>query len=412
MKKAMFKTCMLLLCTIGTAAIKAQPVKAVTSITVKGTVTFVSPSAKESKVWLLKESLTGKPVTVDSCLLQPDHTFSFTIHQDHQGAYTIDAMHFDRASFWSDAAINITMRGFDTARHKVKIPHYNYVDGSYENNFINLYQLNDINNYNRFVDEYNLSYYAKKSTDTAFVKYLQERTLYSPIEKDLQQRQDVLLRMYKGLPVTVYAIKALAGTQGGEKYDRAMQLLDELIAKYPWLTEAKNLKESIAYNANQQKKLIAGQPMPTVQYPAADGSMAGLDQYKGKYLLVDFWASWCGPCRAAIPKVIALYEQYKDKGFAVASISIDTDKKAWEKALKEENMPWLQLLSDNKENTTKLFQFTGIPTMYLVDPDGNIIERFTGYTEDAEARLKSILQKGVPASFAPNKTTKISLQSN
>ncbi|RAJ77477.1 thiol-disulfide isomerase/thioredoxin [Chitinophaga dinghuensis] len=401
MKKVVLKMWMPLALLATPLALLAQQNKVVKSITVKGSVEFTDPRQEVNKVWLMKENLSGKPTPVDSVVVGPDKTFTFKLKQDHQGIYTINAMYWDHASFWSDADVKVAMRGYDTSRYKVKIPHYNFVEGSADNNFINQYVLNSENNYRRGIDDYNAAYYAKKSTDTNFTHYLDTRKVYSPINEDYEQRQNLLMRVYKNRPVTIYAIRGMAGTEAGERYDKAMGLLEDLMKTYPWLTEAKALKETIIYNMNQAKRLKNGQPMPSVKYPTPDGTLAGLDQYKGKYLLVDFWASWCGPCRQAIPHVKEIYEAYKDKGFAVASISIDTDNNAWKKAMKEENMPWLQLLSDNKDNTMKEFQFSGIPTMYLVDPAGNIAERFTGFTEEAAAKVKSILEKGTTA--APKK---------
>ena len=401
MKKAVLKMWMPLAILAMPTTLLAQQDKVVKSITVKGTVQFTDPNQKEHKVWLMKDGLNGKGVAVDSALIGPDNTFSFKLKQDHQGVYTINAMYWDYATFWSDADVKVQMRGYDTARMKIKIPHYNFVEGSYDNGFIQLSKLNSDLNYLRMIDEYNLDYYLKQKNDSNVKAYKNERRIYNPLNEDYQRRNEALIQAYANRPVLIYAIRGMAGTEAGEKYDKAMKLLDQLVAKYPWLTEAKALKENIIYNTNQARKLKTGQPMPSVSYPMPDGKLAGLDQYKGKYLLVDFWASWCGPCRQAIPKVKELYNAYKDRGFDVASISIDTDKKAWQKAMTEENMPWLQLLSDNKDKTMKEFQFSGIPTMYLVDPDGNIVERFTGFTEEAQATVKNILEKGAKA--APKK---------
>ncbi|MBV8253048.1 MAG: TlpA family protein disulfide reductase [Chitinophaga sp.] len=401
MKKAVFKMWMPLALLATPLALLAQQNKVVKSITVKGSVEFTDPKQPENKVWLMKESLGGKPTAVDSVLLGPDKKFTFHLKQDHQGVYTINTFNWDRVSFWSDGDVKVDMRGYDTAFYKVKIPHYTFVEGSSDNNFINQYVLNSEFNYRRSIDDYNAAYFAKKSTDTNYTHYLNTRRVYSPINEDYDTRQEILMRVYKGRPVTIYAIRGMAGTQAGEKYDKAMALLEELIVKYPWLTEAKELKQTIIYNTNQAKRLKNGQPMPSVKYPTPEGPLASLDQYKGKWLLVDFWASWCGPCRQAIPLVKELYEKYKDKGFTVASISIDTDNNAWRKAMKEENMPWLQLLSDNKDNTMKEFQFSGIPTMYLIDPAGNIADRYTGFSEETAAKVKATIEKGA----APKKAT-------
>ncbi|SKA33727.1 Peroxiredoxin [Chitinophaga eiseniae] len=384
------------------AGLFAQVNKPVKSITVKGTVEFTDPKAEVQKVWLSKDNFSGKPVLVDSTVVGKDNTFTFHIKQDHQGVYIINALNWDRATLWSDADAKVAMRGYDTARYKVKIPHYNYVEGSYDNNFINMVALNGELNYRRMIDEYNMEYYAKKATDTTWIAYMKNTKKYNPMRDDYKIREDVLIRSFIDRPVLVYALRGMAGTENTAQYEKAMKMLETLIARYPWLTEAQKLKQTILTNRAQAMKLKTGQPMPSVKYPSAQGTTEGLEKYKGKYLLVDFWASWCGPCRQAIPKVKELYSAYKDKGFEVVSISIDTDQKAWKKAMTEEAMPWEQLLSDNKDKTMEQFQFSGIPTMYLIDREGKILERFTGYSEEAEAKVKDIIAKGTVAE--PKKT--------
>ncbi|MBC9912959.1 TlpA family protein disulfide reductase [Chitinophaga varians] len=391
------------------AALSAQVNKPVKSITVRGTVEFTDPKADVQKVWLSKDNFSGKPVIVDSAVVGKDNTFTFNIKQDHQGVYIIDALHWDRASFWGDADVKVAMRGYDTARHKVKVPHYNFVEGSYDNNFINLMALNSELNYRRMIDEYNMEYYAKKATDTTWFAYMKNTKKYNPMREDYQVREETLIRSFIDRPVLVYALRGMASTENTAQYEKAMKMLETLIGRYPWLTEAQKLKQTILTNRAQAMKLKTGEPMPSVKYPSAQGTQEGLEKYKGKYLLVDFWASWCGPCRQAIPKVKELYSTYKDNGFEVVSISIDTDQKAWKKAMTEENMPWEQLLSDNKDKTMEQFQFSGIPTMYLIDREGKILERFTGYSEEAEAKVKDIVSKGTKA--APKKAASVPMTS-
>jgi len=95
-----------------------------------------------------------------------------------------------------------------------------------------------------------------------------------------------------------------------------------------------------------------------------------------KNLLIDFWASWCGPCRSEIPNVEKLYKGYKDKGLAVLSVSIDKSKKAWLKALEEENMAWPQVDAPKAgKQIMKDYQFSGIPYIILLDKEGKIIAK-------------------------------------
>ena len=108
-----------------------------------------------------------------------------------------------------------------------------------------------------------------------------------------------------------------------------------------------------------------------------------------KYILIDFWASWCAPCRKEIPSLKTAYTAYADKGFEILSISIDKDQKAWQKALGQENMPWHNLLDDNK--VSNAFNVITIPATYLVDSKGVIIsDNLRG--EALEKKLKELLK--------------------
>lgn len=98
---------------------------------------------------------------------------------------------------------------------------------------------------------------------------------------------------------------------------------------------------------------------------------------KGKYTMIDFWASWCSPCRSDIPHLKKVYELYQEKGFDMISLSMDDDKSKWLKALDEEKMPWVQV-SDLKGfggHISELYNFIGIPTCILIGPDGAIVSR-------------------------------------
>ncbi|MEO6406355.1 MAG: TlpA disulfide reductase family protein [Ferruginibacter sp.] len=100
-----------------------------------------------------------------------------------------------------------------------------------------------------------------------------------------------------------------------------------------------------------------------------------LSQLKGKYVLVDFWASWCAPCRGENPNVVAAYNKYKSKNFTVLGVSLDDKKEAWLKAIKDDNLTWTQISDLKKWNSASvsLFGFNGIPYNLLIDPQGKII---------------------------------------
>jgi peroxiredoxin len=136
-----------------------------------------------------------------------------------------------------------------------------------------------------------------------------------------------------------------------------------------------------------------GQQAPDLNLPDVNGKSISLSSFKGKYLLVDFWASWCGPCRAENPNVVKAYSEFKDKNFAILGVSLDKDKDAWQQAVKEDGLAWAQV-SDLKywnSKAVEIFKFEGIPFNVLIDPQGKIIEQELRGPE-LENKLRKVLQ--------------------
>ena len=125
------------------------------------------------------------------------------------------------------------------------------------------------------------------------------------------------------------------------------------------------------------KPISVGHKAPDFTTGGLDGKPVSLADYKGKYVLIDFWASWCGPCRQENPNVVRLYNLYKNKGLNILGISLDVDKNAWQQAIGQDKLAWNHA-SDLKRfdgPTETLYHIQAIPANFLIDPQGNIVAK-------------------------------------
>ena len=165
---------------------------------------------------------------------------------------------------------------------------------------------------------------------------------------------------------------------GLEAYD---QLVQEKVvfASHPYLKKVKDDLEKIFRPKDSPKMAFIGQQYTDLEMPDPEGKLHKISDLvgEGKWVLVDFWASWCGPCRAEMPKVLEAYNKYHAKGFEVIGISLDEKKEAWVKAIAHINMPWMQVsdLKGWRSAAAPVYKINVIPDNILIDPQGKIIER-------------------------------------
>ncbi|MCD0490411.1 TlpA family protein disulfide reductase [Pedobacter sp. MC2016-14] len=178
---------------------------------------------------------------------------------------------------------------------------------------------------------------------------------------------------------------------------------DELDAAYKGLAStykstryAKGIVEKIA----SLKLIQAGGPAPDFTKLDINGKPVSLSQFKGKYVLLDFWGSWCGPCRAANPHLKELYSTYSSKGFEILGISSEKvsgqeqAEKMWKEAVEKDGLTWTNVINNEKEmkqDVVRLYDIEGYPTQILLDKDGKIVARWLGAGGKAlDDKLKTI----------------------
>ncbi|MDR1153917.1 MAG: AhpC/TSA family protein [Bacteroidales bacterium] len=155
----------------------------------------------------------------------------------------------------------------------------------------------------------------------------------------------------------------------------------------PWV---KMLKDHVA----SLKRTDIGQPFPDITLKNPDDHPVSLSDYagKGKYVLIDFWASWCGPCRNANPQVVELYQRYKNKGFEIVGVSLDRGKKEWMDAIKSDRLAWPHMSDLNywQSAAAKLYSVSSIPYTVLLDKNGKIIAKGL-HVGELRAKLAELL---------------------
>ena len=155
--------------------------------------------------------------------------------------------------------------------------------------------------------------------------------------------------------------------------EEVVGLLSGLVNKFPERTDIAAIRNSM--EGTVPKTLWVGKQAPEISLPDTEGRTVSLSSFRGKYVLVDFWASWCGPCRQENPNVVEAYNKFRGKNFTILGVSLDRQKEPWEKAIVDDKLNWTHI-SDLKywqSEVVPMYQIGGIPFNVLVDPEGKVV---------------------------------------
>ncbi|NCD72026.1 redoxin domain-containing protein [Mucilaginibacter agri] len=339
----------------------------------------VTNFAKAKKVYLLAADSASVNV-VDSTAIAPDGKFEFKKSTPFPNLFKLRA---------GEAIFDLIAKNGDDITFKTDLAdssHTYQVSGSDESQ-----KIQDFNKISNIYSDKNTKlvadYQAKatKGNQDSLLK------IYTPIfQTNLNDYSQAILKFVNENKTS------LAGFYAATSLD-AMRYEADLV-KY-----ADDIKDNFKDNPGVRtfvkqmelaKPLSVGHKAPDFETTGIDGKPVKLADFKGKYVLVDFWASWCAPCRAENPNVVRLYKQYHDKGLNILGVSLDTDKKDWQKAIDADKLTW-QHASDLKRfegPTEMLYHIEAIPSNFFIDPQGVIVAKnVTGI--DLEEILKKTFSK-------------------
>ena len=334
------------------------------SFQLKGTL-----SDSKAETLYLEKLGSAKQVIIDSVILDENGNFEFTNYTPKIGFYRIKTNDKNFAMLVLDSADKVTITG------SVKdLGNTFKVEGSSETTI--------------FIEYNNLS----KSRDIKLDSLNKEFQLLMETNKMDSIRMDSLSAIFEApynsiinrtntlmvdkiskntnMYSSIMAIQAL----DPDKYSDLYKSLDAgLSKKFP---KDKNV---IMFHEVVERMLSTniGQFAPEISLPSPDGKEIALSSLKGKLVLIDFWASWCGPCRKEMPNVIKIYSKFKNKGFEIYGVSLDQDKEKWMEAITKDGINWPQV-SDLKywDNVAaRIYNVQGIPYTVLIDKDGKIIAK-------------------------------------
>jgi peroxiredoxin len=323
----------------------------------------------QSKGEILLQELTstGQATTVKTITLASDNTYKVSLPVEEPGYY--------RLNFYNIQSVNLILD-----KNNVEVN----VDGNKRNGFVEVKGSSDldfITRVNQLFAEFQqhpevvaLNQEFNKAAQAGDQKKMDVlRDKYIEMDKNIRAQAHALIRKSDN---TLAIINLLGSAQIADKdrdFDLFLEVAERLGPKYPESSHVREFVEMV----NKMKVLAVGQQAPEIALPTPDGEVVPLSSLRGKYVLVDFWAKWCGPCRVENPNVVKMYKKYNAKGFEVYGVSLDRNRQDWLQAIKEDGLTWTHV-SDLKfwnSEAAKTYNITSIPFAVLLDPEGKIIAK-------------------------------------